>query len=126
MLLWITPIRVLIWDYITIPVMASISTTNLWLSSVECFIKTVLTLNYFLSLSENTSWHSATDSRGAYLFDRSPDYFEPILNFLRHGRLIINPTVNSEGVLEEAKFFGVTKVIEQLEPIVEVIVFAIL
>ena len=34
---------------------------------------------------------------GSYLIDRSPTYFEPILNFLRTGSLIINPNINPEG-----------------------------
>ena len=50
---------------------------------------------------------SVTDSDGAYLIDRSPKYFEPILNYLRTGSLIIDPNVNPEGVLEEAKYFGI-------------------
>lgn len=69
--------------------------------------------------TEDSLWHSATDSTGAYLFDRSPDFFEPILNFLRHGKLIMNTGLNPEGVLEEAKFFGITKVIEMLEAVIE-------
>lgn len=42
-------------------------------------------------------WLSATDSTGAYLIDRSPDYFEPLLNFLRHGKLILNEGINPQG-----------------------------
>jgi len=40
---------------------------------------------------------SCRDRRGAYLIDRSPTYFEPILNFLRHGKLILDEGVNPEG-----------------------------
>ena len=54
---------------------------------------------------------SCQDSTGAYMIDRSPKYFEPILNYLRTGNLIIDQNVNPEGVLEEAKYF----VIPQLE-----------
>jgi hypothetical protein len=65
------------------------------------------------------SWKSAKDETGAYLIDRSPDYFAPLLNYLRHGKLILNDGVNPIGVLEEAKFFGLTGVAEQLEEIVK-------
>ena len=66
------------------------------------------------------SWKSARDETGAYLIDRSPDYFAPLLNYLRHGKLILNEGVNPNGVLEEAKFFGLTGVAEQLEEQVKV------
>ena len=42
-------------------------------------------------------WFSATDDTGAYLMDRSPEYFEPLLNFLRHGKLILNEGINPQG-----------------------------
>lgn len=41
---------------------------------------------------------SNVDTNGAYLIDRSPTYFEPILNYLRNGQLIIDSTVNPEGL----------------------------
>lgn len=42
-------------------------------------------------------WGNKQDERGAYLIDRSPEYFEPILNYLRHGQLIINEGINLLG-----------------------------
>lgn len=42
-------------------------------------------------------WGNKQDVHGAYLIDRSPEYFEPILNFLRHGQLIINEGINIRG-----------------------------
>uniref|UniRef100_A0A671WRV6 Potassium channel tetramerization domain containing 9a n=1 Tax=Sparus aurata TaxID=8175 RepID=A0A671WRV6_SPAAU len=60
-------------------------------------------------------WGNKRDEHGAYLIDRSPEYFEPILNYLRHGQLIINEGINIRGVLEEARFFGIEQLAEQLE-----------
>ncbi|XP_023298429.2 BTB/POZ domain-containing protein KCTD9 [Lucilia cuprina] len=59
---------------------------------------------------------SDQDEQGAYLIDRSPHYFEPIINYLRHGQLIVDQNVSLEGVLEEAKFFGLESLVSQLEP----------
>jgi len=58
---------------------------------------------------------SSIDDSGAYLIDRSPTYFEPILNFLRHGKLILDDGVNPAGVLEEAQFYGIESVVPLLE-----------
>ncbi|CAE1276726.1 KCTD9 [Acanthosepion pharaonis] len=64
-------------------------------------------------------WNSSVDANGAYLIDRSPTYFEPILNYLRHGQLILDKGVNPEGVLEEARFFGLDYLVGILEEIIE-------
>ena len=37
------------------------------------------------------------DHQGAVLIDRSPRYFEPILNYLRTGKIILDDGVNPEG-----------------------------
>lgn len=42
-------------------------------------------------------WGNKQDEHGAYLIDRSPEYFEPILNYLRHGQLIVNEGINIRG-----------------------------
>lgn len=42
-------------------------------------------------------WYSSVDGSGAYLIDRSPRYFEPILNYLRHGQLVLDKDINPEG-----------------------------
>ncbi|XP_050698620.1 BTB/POZ domain-containing protein KCTD9-like [Eriocheir sinensis] len=61
---------------------------------------------------------SCRDAHGAYLIDRSYTYFEPLLNYLRNGTLILDPGVNPEGVLEEARFFGIEGAIPELEAMV--------
>lgn len=42
---------------------------------------------------------SKQDVNGAFLIDRSPMYFEPLLNYLRHGQLIMDKNVCSAGEL---------------------------
>ncbi|KAL5021287.1 hypothetical protein ScPMuIL_000442, partial [Solemya velum] len=68
---------------------------------------------------KNVAWYSQVDENGAYLIDRSPHYFEPILNHLRHGQIILDKNINPEGVLEEARFFGLTSMVERLEEATE-------
>jgi len=72
----------------------------------------------------DNQWFSRVDQTGAYLIDRPAKYFLPILNYLRHGQLIIddsvNDSVNPAGVLEEAKFFGITSIQPRLEQLVQV------
>ncbi|XP_063705662.1 BTB/POZ domain-containing protein KCTD9 isoform X2 [Culicoides brevitarsis] len=55
------------------------------------------------------------DIDGAYLIDRSGEYFEPILNYLRNGKLVYNPNLNPEGILEEARFYGIESLVNILE-----------
>ncbi|XP_078725517.1 BTB/POZ domain-containing protein KCTD9 [Lampetra fluviatilis] len=64
-------------------------------------------------------WSNTRDPSGAYLIDRSPEYFEPVINFLRHGTVIVNEGLNLQGVLEEAKFFGISPLIEQMEQLMK-------
>ena len=54
---------------------------------------------------------SHRDAEGAYLIDRNPKYFEPILNYLRTGRLIIDHNINVEGikVLRDYELFKCTR-----------------
>lgn len=67
-------------------------------------------LHKISSNSTNTQWDR--DQRGAYLIDRDPVYFAPVLNYLRHGRLVLNKDVSEEGVLIEAEYFNLPELVK--------------
>jgi superfamily II DNA/RNA helicase len=48
----------------------------------------------------------ATDETGAYFLDHAPDYFEAVLEWCRHRRLIVPDSVDLNGLEASADFFG--------------------
>ena len=57
----------------------------------------------------------AKDEQGAYMIDRNPDYFQPILNYLRTRELVIDPRISMKGVWVEAQYFGIHGLVDQIE-----------
>ena len=55
------------------------------------------------------------DHSGAILIDREPEYWGPVLNWLRCDKLIVADSVPLEGVLEEASFCGLTPLVALLK-----------
>ncbi|XP_053922251.1 BTB/POZ domain-containing protein KCTD17 isoform X3 [Cuculus canorus] len=63
--------------------------------------------SFLCRLCQGEDLQSDRDETGAYLIDRDPTYFGPILNFLRHGKLVLDKDMAEEGVLEEAEFYNI-------------------
>ncbi|XP_075441024.1 BTB/POZ domain-containing protein KCTD2 [Ascaphus truei] len=82
-----------------------------------CFVSTKQTLSrepksfLYRLCQEEPELGSDKDETGAYLIDRDPTYFGPILNYLRHGKLILNKELAEEGVLEEAEFYNIASLV---------------
>jgi hypothetical protein len=64
---------------------------------------------------EDTELGSDKDESGAFLIDRDPQYFSPILNFLRHGKVHLDRNVMEEAILEEAEFYNVADMVKILK-----------
>ncbi|XP_014675352.1 PREDICTED: BTB/POZ domain-containing protein KCTD5-like [Priapulus caudatus] len=84
----------------------------------KCFLTTKTTLcrdpqSFLCRLcQEDHALNSDKDESGAYLIDRDPTFFGPVLNYLRHGKLVINKHLEEEGVLEEAEFYNIEELIK--------------
>lgn len=62
------------------------------------------------------------DESGAFMLDLDPDYFAPILNYLRFDKLIVDQALSQQGVLETARFLQLTVRL----PVVHQVVFRLL
>lgn len=74
-------------------------------------------VNYFSGLLSG-HYRASVDEQGAFFLDRNGDYFAPILDYLRTGKLRCPPNLSIEGLLEEAHFFSIDLLIEALSAIV--------
>lgn len=65
--------------------------------------------NYFSALLryEHFGGQQTKDDKGFLFIDRSPTYFEFILEYLRTGRFFCPPHLCLESLIEEAQFFGI-------------------
>ncbi|XP_014819554.1 PREDICTED: BTB/POZ domain-containing protein KCTD17 isoform X1 [Calidris pugnax] len=68
--------------------------------------------SFLCRLCQGEELQSDRDETGAYLIDRDPTYFGAILNFLRHGKLVLDKDMAEEGVLEEAEFYNIGPLIQ--------------
>lgn len=83
----------------------------------QIFLSTKTTLsrdpNSFLArlIRDDSELISDRDETGAFLIDRDPRYFAPVLNYLRHGKLVVESNLSEEGMLEEAEFYNIINLI---------------
>ena len=71
---------------------------------------------FYTMFGDSSNWlHRRDPKDNSILIDRSGKYFAPILNYLRHGNLIIEDGISLSGVYEEAKFYGITSIMEELQ-----------
>ena len=62
--------------------------------------------NFFSGLLDKAI-SSTKDADGAYFIDRNGRLFEPLLDYLRTGKLFILPGMSRAAVLEEATFYSI-------------------
>jgi len=55
---------------------------------------------------EDRSLPSEKDESGFYLIDRDSDYFSSVLNYLRHGKVILDHGLSEEGIFDNLSIFS--------------------
>lgn len=55
---------------------------------------------------EDRSLPSEKDESGFYLIDRDSDYFSSVLNYLRHGKVILDHGLSEEGIVDNLSIFS--------------------
>ncbi|GAM28388.1 hypothetical protein SAMD00019534_115640, partial [Acytostelium subglobosum LB1] len=68
-----------------------------------------------LMFNKDYGWNHTRDENGCILIDADPRYFLVILNYLRHGELIIEPNLNYYGVWSLARYFQIKPIVDLLE-----------
>ena len=56
---------------------------------------------------------------GAYFIDRNPRYFPYVLDYLRDGELVTDSNVSLEAIKNEARYFGLVNLEEELNKKIE-------
>ena len=71
------------------------------------------------STEKNGRISAIQDENGAYFIDRSPKYFEIILNFLRGGVMENGPNVDLKFLRNEAEFFCIKSLVQLVDEEIE-------
>lgn len=64
---------------------------------------------------DNPDLDSDKDETDTYLINREPTQFGPVLNYLRHRKLVMNRGLAEERVLEEVEFYNMTSLINPVK-----------
>ncbi|CAK9299925.1 unnamed protein product [Gordionus sp. m RMFG-2023] len=111
-------------DYSSNSIGNNITTSSQWVRlnvGGTLFITTKTTLSKHMDsflyrlIKEDPNLSTDKDEMGSYLIDRDPTYFAPILNYLRHGKMIIDKNLSEEGVLEESEFYNITELVKLIK-----------
>lgn len=64
---------------------------------------------------DNPDLYSDKDETDTYLINREPTQFGPVLNYLRHRKLVMNRGLAEERMLEEVEFYNMTSLINPVK-----------